>query len=60
MNAMIKIKQTLLERLFGIKPKTSTLTYNKITPFMRPLIQKEYNKWCKEFNVSSRTRTFLN
>lgn len=58
MKDMKKIKQTLLERLFGIKPKSQELKYKKITPFMRPLIQKEFNDWCKQFKVSNRFNNF--
>lgn len=53
---MTKIKNNLLERLFGIKPKTNNLTYNKITPYERPIILREYNKWCRELKVSSRVK----
>ena len=51
---MNKIKKTLLERLFGIKPKNNSLTYDKITPYERPFKQKEYNMWCRQYNVSTR------
>lgn len=58
---MNKIKKTLLERLFGIKPKNNILTYNKITPLERNLITEDYNEWCRRYNVSSRInrRTIL-
>jgi len=51
---MTKIKQNLLMRLFGIKPKNNTLTYDKITPQERPFNAREYNQWCRQYNVSTR------
>lgn len=51
---MNKIKQTLLERLFGIKPKNNILKYEKITPYERPFNAREYNQWCRQYNVSTR------
>lgn len=51
---MTKIKQTLLERLFGIKPKNNELQLNKIDTPERPFNVREYNQWCRQFNVSSR------
>jgi len=51
---MTKIKQSLLMRLFGIKPKNNDLQLNKLTPTERPFNVREYNQWCRQFNVSSR------
>ena len=41
-------------RLFGIKPKNNSLTYDKITPYERPFNVREYNQWCRQYNVSTR------
>lgn len=41
-------------RLFGIKPKNNVLKYDKITPCERPFNIREYNMWCRQFNVSTR------
>lgn len=51
---MNKIKQTLLERLFGIKPKNNLLQLNKINTPERILTTEEYNEWCRHYNVSAR------
>lgn len=51
---MTKMKNDILERLFGIKPRVlsskDSQKFNTIYPHNRP----SFNRWCKELRVSSR------
>ena len=50
---MTKMKNNLLQTLFGIKPKIVTNNSPKITT-THPTDRPCFNSWCRELRVSSR------
>lgn len=53
------MKKLLLEIIFGKPVKGEKLIQPKKKP-ERPLIQSDYNKWCRMLNVSAMTDKRLN
>lgn len=51
---MTKMKNDLLERLFGIKPKIACSKTNQTFKSIYPPHKPSFNRWCKELRVSSR------
>ena len=50
---MTKIKNNLLERMFGIKPKIK-ITHSPTVKSSYPINRPSFNAWCRELNVSCR------
>jgi hypothetical protein len=50
---MTKMKNDLLERLFGIKPKI-TIKHTPTITSLHPSNRPSFNAWCRELKVSSR------
>jgi hypothetical protein len=53
---MVRVKNELLERLFGIKPPKQTTTTSTTTKFRStyPSEELDFNDWCRHNQVSSR------
>lgn len=53
---MEKVKNDLLEKLFGIKPKKQSTTTTTTTKFKStyPSEALDFNEWCRQNQVSSR------
>lgn len=50
---MTKMKNDILERIFGIKPKI-TVEYTPTMKSSYPINRPSFNAWCRELRVSSR------
>lgn len=51
---MTKMKNDLLERVFGIKPNKIVMKYTPTTRTTHPINRPSFNAWCRELNVSCR------